>query len=109
MKFYNSAAWRTTSEHYRRNHPTCEVCEHAGKVTAARVTDHIVPINECGARLDKFNLMAMCSQCHDRKSGMEAHKGCIVLAVTQCDGYRVPRARMEVCEILNENSAGIGG
>ena len=43
-------------------------------MTAARVVDHIKPINEGGARYDFTNLQGLCDSCHNKKSGREAHK-----------------------------------
>lgn len=43
-------------------------------VTPVQVTDHIVPINEGGAMYDWDNLQSLCTQCHNSKSGKEAHR-----------------------------------
>lgn len=72
--FYQSPRWRRVRHGYLAEHPLCVECEKQGRVTAARVVDHIVPINEGGAWYDYNNLQGLCDKCHNRKSGREAHK-----------------------------------
>ncbi|MGX8703542.1 MAG: HNH endonuclease [bacterium] len=67
-KFYASTAWRRVRARYISLHPICEICGRA----AAEVVDHIVPINQGGAPLDESNFQALCSTCHNRKSGRES-------------------------------------
>lgn len=54
--------------------PLCAECNRQGRITPARVVDHITPINEGGERYDFSNLQGLCDKCHNRKSGREAHK-----------------------------------
>lgn len=72
--FYQSQQWRRTRKLFLAGHPLCAECAKRGKVTAARVVDHIKPINEGGARYDFMNLQGLCDSCHNKKSGREAHK-----------------------------------
>jgi len=72
--FYNSGAWRRLRLKFLECHPLCEECLKAGKYVTATVVDHVVPINEGGAPLDTANLQALCSKCHNIKSGSEAHR-----------------------------------
>lgn len=51
----------------RRERP---VCEHCG-IRAATEVDHIVPLAEGGARLDRANLQALCHRCHMRKGAAD--------------------------------------
>lgn len=73
-EFYQSQAWRRVRHGYLAEHPLCAECARHGRVTAARVVDHIVPINEGGERFDHNNLQGLCDNCHNQKSGREAHK-----------------------------------
>lgn len=73
QQFYNSTAWRTVSRGYRSQHPLCRICMDKGLVEAGTCVDHIVPINQGGARWDWANLQTLCHRCHARKSGAEAH------------------------------------
>ena len=74
QKFYNSADWRRTAAQHKASNPLCAICEENGQVTPADVTDHIIPINEGGARFDWQNLQSLCHPHHNQKSGREAHK-----------------------------------
>jgi 5-methylcytosine-specific restriction protein A len=57
--------WRKVRLSYLREHPLCERCEERGKIKAAEMVHHKVPIKQGGARLDKRNLMALCDACHE--------------------------------------------
>lgn len=72
--FYQSQAWRRCRHAYLAEHPLCAECEKQGRVAAARVVDHIRPINEGGDKFDFDNLQGLCDKCHNKKSGREAHK-----------------------------------
>lgn len=71
--FYQSQPWRRVRKRYLASHPLCAECVKQGRITAARVVDHIVPINQGGARFDSKNLQGLCDSCHNKKSGREAH------------------------------------
>ena len=68
--FYASAAWKQARKHYIVLHPLCEICHRA----VSTVVDHIKPINQGGAPLDESNFQALCSSCHNKKSGHESRK-----------------------------------
>ncbi len=75
QKFYNSTKWRKKSKSHREKNPFCQMeCKEKGIVTAATMTDHIIPINEGGDPFADENLQSGCERCHNRKSGREAHK-----------------------------------
>ena len=51
--------------------PLCRMCKAKGKITAATIADHIVPIAKLppGAPLyDIRNLQPVCGDCHDAKT-----------------------------------------
>lgn len=73
-EFYQSRRWRKVRALYLQQYPLCVECQRAGRVVAARVVDHVTPINEGGARFDYRNLQGLCDKCHNKKSGREAHK-----------------------------------
>lgn len=72
-KFYQSKAWRDLRALKIEQFPLCEECQRKRITTLAQVVDHVVPINEGGAKLDMVNLQSLCNPCHNRKSGQEAH------------------------------------
>lgn len=70
-EFYRSTAWRKLRAVKLEQKPMCEECLKAGRLTPARMVDHIVPINKGGARLDLGNLQSLCNACHARKSAKD--------------------------------------
>ena len=69
--FYQSAAWRAVRAAFLREHPVCGVCAGRGRVVAAVVVDHVVPLKDGGARFDWENLAALCVPDHNRKTARE--------------------------------------
>jgi 5-methylcytosine-specific restriction endonuclease McrA len=90
--FYNSQQWRKTRAYRMQENPLCEV--HLKKdiyidCTYGGVTDHIVPISSNGAKLNPENLMTLCPQCHNRKSGLEQKERCLVQYI-ESEGENIP-------------------
>ena len=69
--FYQSAAWRAVRAAFLREHPLCARCGGRGRVVAAMVADHVLPLKDGGARFDWTNLQALCVSCHNRKTAGE--------------------------------------
>jgi 5-methylcytosine-specific restriction endonuclease McrA len=58
-------AWRRLSERVRAERPLCEMCESEGIVTPADEVHHRIPIDEAPwLRLERANLMSVCTACH---------------------------------------------
>jgi 5-methylcytosine-specific restriction enzyme A len=82
-------AWRAYSERFRAEFPLCgdrppearetqdSVCRQAGRVEAAALVDHIVPIAGPGdARFyDRSNHQSLCQDCHNLKRQRESMPG----------------------------------
>lgn len=69
------ARWRKARLAFLAAHPLCAECERAGRVTPARVVDHVVP-HRGDQRLfwDEGNWQALCDHtspfdCHGAKTG----------------------------------------
>lgn len=76
-KFYNASRWRKVSKAFREANPLCVECEKQGKVSSVQVADHIKGLgflidNNIDA-YDHKELQPLCSSCHNKKSGSEAH------------------------------------
>ena len=71
LGFYKSAQWRAVRAVFLREHPVCGLCAARGRVVAAVVVDHVVPVKDGGARFDAANLQALCVTCHNRKTAQE--------------------------------------
>ena len=69
--FYQSARWRGVRAAFLREHPMCMHCAARGRVVAAVVADHVVPLKDGGARFDWANLAGCCVSCHNRKTAHE--------------------------------------
>ena len=52
-------------------HPCCVECTKGGRVVAAVVPDHIIPLWQGGAD-DDSNLQSLCQAHHDEKTAREA-------------------------------------
>lgn len=64
--------WSKAAAAFRQRHPTCAMCEAAGRVTASAVVDHIHP-HRGDAELfwDEANWQALCASCHGVKTSTE--------------------------------------
>ncbi len=69
--------WRRYSKQRLREHPLCEECQRQGRLTAAAVTDHIIPHRgDMTLFWDAANHESKCIACHNRKSATEViHRG----------------------------------
>lgn len=70
-KFYQSTPWRKLREKVLKERPLCEQCRREGRITPAKVVDHIIPIVKGGAPLDESNLQPLCHKCHNKKSATD--------------------------------------
>ena len=100
QRFYNSLRWRTVSKRHKQEYPLCAACEALGEVVGVQVTDHAIPINEGGARMDTRNYLSLCHPCHNRKRGLEAHG--FARRVQTMQGYAglIPVSMDEVVRVL---------
>ena len=55
--------------------PLCRACAAQHRATVALDVDHIVPIDEGGARYDLDNLQPLCRACHNAKTRAQNAKG----------------------------------
>lgn len=66
------ADWRRLRLQFLAKHPLCLFCAKIGRVEAANVVDHIIPIvDRPDLRLDWSNLRPLCKPCHDRHTAVE--------------------------------------
>ena len=72
QSFYNSKQWiNTRAMALARDHGLCQHCLKEGKVTAADVVHHKIPIKvNWLLRLVLSNLISLCNSCHQKE-----HKG----------------------------------
>lgn len=63
-------AWTKIRRTKLANNPLCERCESKGRVEAAVLVHHIVPVSkDWSRRLDQSNLMSLCFVCHEVVEG----------------------------------------
>ena len=104
QSFYNSTRWRKNSVAYRKQHPLCEACKEGRNETQpCDVTDHIVAIEQGGARFNPINWMAMCHKCHNSKRGMESHHGILVEWEFDFNNEKVPIDRHQIIRVICQN------
>lgn len=66
QRFYSLRRWRRLSAEVRAEEPRCRLCD-----APASCVDHIVGIEEGGARWERSNLQSLCRRCHLLKSQRE--------------------------------------
>ena len=54
--------------------PLCRACSAQGRVTAATIADHVIPLAE-GGRDDDANLQPLCQLHSDQKTNQESTRG----------------------------------
>jgi len=68
-------AWERARKRKLANDPICEACAEDGRVVAADMVDHVVPIRVAPElRLRAENHRSLCWQCHGRKSAEDKAK-----------------------------------
>jgi 5-methylcytosine-specific restriction endonuclease McrA len=68
VEFYGSAEWRELSLQYRARHPFCVQCDQQSRTTLVDLVDHVIEIEDGGAKLDPANLQSLCFACHAVKT-----------------------------------------
>lgn len=71
---YWSYRWKKDRAAHIRQNPLCVHCKDQGRITEAKVSDHIIPINQGGDVWDWENRQALCHKCHNIKSAKESHQ-----------------------------------
>jgi 5-methylcytosine-specific restriction enzyme A len=71
-----SGRWRKARARYLAEHPLCASCQAGGRLSSAKVVDHVVP-HRGDQRLfwDEDNWEALCKPCHDRKTVRDGRWG----------------------------------
>lgn len=70
--WYKTSEWQSLRARVLRSHPLCVMCEAQGKVTPAKLVDHIVPVVVAPDRMfDETNLQPLCQSCHNQKTADE--------------------------------------
>jgi 5-methylcytosine-specific restriction protein A len=58
-------AWKKVRARFLSQHPLCEQCKKAGRLTPAEEVHHVLPLADGGTN-DESNLMALCKSCHSK-------------------------------------------
>ena len=98
-KFHQTRLWTMTSRAIREENPLCEIHLFFKYAEPATQVDHLIPITEGGAKLDRKNLMSICSECHTFKSGKEA-KGPLIQFDYNEDMDKVPENKADIYEVF---------
>ncbi len=73
-RFYQRKAWKDLRRQQLNDFPFCCECNRSGRLVAATVVDHAVPISAGGAPLDKDNLQSLCVTHHNAKTRAETNR-----------------------------------
>ena len=66
---YTTQRWQRLRKHKLQRNPLCEYCLNAGRIEAATVVDHIVPIARGGDAYPPLDhLMSCCVSHHNEKT-----------------------------------------
>ena len=72
---YQTKAWRTDRNNYIALHPICagpdSICQKEGKVTPAKVCDHVLPVKQGGDFWDWSNRQGLCNHCNAIKTAKD--------------------------------------
>jgi len=63
--------WQRLRDLVLSDEPLCRTCAARGLLTPATMVDHITPLNDGGARLDRSNLQPLCDSCHAQKTAFD--------------------------------------
>jgi 5-methylcytosine-specific restriction enzyme A len=73
------ARWRKARAIYLSAHPICVMCQSIGKLTPARVVDHIQPHKGNQSLFwSQDNWQALCTHCHDAHKQRQERSGKVV-------------------------------
>lgn len=74
--WYKTSEWQSLRARVLRARPLCVMCEAHGKVTPAKIVDHITPVAIAPDRMfDETNLQPLCQACHNQKTADERRGG----------------------------------
>ena len=65
------ATWQKLRLIVLADEPLCRSCKKEDRLIEAREVDHIIPMSNGGARLDRNNLQSLCKSCHSKKTANE--------------------------------------
>lgn len=72
--FYNTREWKDKlRKQFISANPFCIECKKFNDITLANVVDHIIPIEQGGAKRDDRNYQSLCNYHHNVKRGKERH------------------------------------
>lgn len=69
--FYNAGSWRNLALRHKYANPFCADPFHRGCCLPVKVTDHVIPVNQGGSRLDWDNLQSLCEECNPIKTAYD--------------------------------------
>jgi 5-methylcytosine-specific restriction endonuclease McrA len=65
-RIYDTAAWKRARASYLRKHPLCRMHGERGRVVAATVVDHVVPVKDRpDLAWSSDNWQPLCRDCHE--------------------------------------------
>ena len=75
---YNTARWQRLRAAKLRSNPLCQPCRAQGRITAATVVDHDVPMSAGGHPFPPLDeLTSCCAPCHNAKTARGPEHGAV--------------------------------
>lgn len=71
-RFYQRKSWKMARVLHLQSEPLCRECKKHGRLVAAEVVDHVIPITKGGDELYDGNLQSLCKSCHNNKTSKES-------------------------------------
>lgn len=104
--------WRRLSERVRQEQPLCPMCEAEGRAIAATEVHHVVPIAvDATRRLDRSNLVALCSRHHNEVEhrSVEHQTAISLLGHMSSQNCASWNARLDRSRVLNQSAYDLTG
>lgn len=74
-RWYKTARWQKLRAHQLNTEPLCLYCRQAGRITEARVCDHVEPHKGDELKFWSGPFQSLCKPCHDRDKQSEERTG----------------------------------
>ena len=101
-KLYRTNRWTKASLRYRKDNPLCEVHKYYGQVKGVAHTDHVIKVNEGGAKYDRKNLMSLCVDCHSFKTSKEKQTPILIEWDYNDGNEKIPTRREDIFKMYEK-------
>jgi HNH endonuclease len=72
---HHTARWRKIARHQLEIEPLCRMCAAEGKVTPARIADHVEPHHDDPLKFWRGAIQSVCPNCHESRKKFQENRG----------------------------------